>query len=120
METIATIPLDTSDVSGRAWIRPKDFLDLTKPRMNAVVLVTTVAGYCVAARWDAIDWTRIIPTLLGTGLAAAGASVLNQLMERRFDALMPRTADRPLPAGRVRPFEACLFGLLLAVAGITV
>jgi protoheme IX farnesyltransferase len=87
--------------------------------MNVVVLVTTVAGYYLAAR-DSVEWGRIIPTLLGTGLAAAGASVLNQLMERHFDALMPRTADRPLPAGRIRPIEACLFGLVLAVAGIAV
>jgi heme o synthase len=116
METIAAIRLDTSEGS---WPRLKDFWDLTKPRMNVVVLVTTVAGYYLAAR-DSIEWGRIIPTLLGTGLAAAGASVLNQLMERHFDALMPRTADRPLPTGRIRPVEACLFGLVLAVAGIAV
>jgi heme o synthase len=120
METIATIRLDTPQSSEGSWTRLKDFWDLTKPRMNVVVLVTTAAGYYLAAPRDSIEWTRIIPTLLGTGLAAAGASVLNQLMERRFDALMPRTADRPLPAGRVRPLEACLFGLLLAVAGIAV
>ena len=113
METIAIISLDTSQSSRT---RLKDFWDLTKPRMNVVVLVTTVAGYYLAAR--SIEWGRLIPTLLGTGLAAAGASVLNQLMERHFDALMPRTADRPLPAGRIRPVEACLFGLLLAVGGI--
>jgi protoheme IX farnesyltransferase len=97
METIATIRLDTSEGAGGAWTRLKDFWDLAKPRMNVVVLVTTVAGYYLAAR--SIEWGRVIPTLLGTGLAAAGASVLNQLMERHFDALMPRTADRPLPAG---------------------
>jgi protoheme IX farnesyltransferase len=117
MEPIAIIALDTPEGS---WTRLKDFWGLTKPRMNVVVLVTTVAGYYLAARRDSIEWTRIIPTLLGTGLAAAGASVLNQLMERHFDALMPRTADRPVPAGRIRPIEACLFGLLLAVAGIAV
>src|SRR4029434_4769521 len=48
----------------------------------------------------------------------AGASVLNQVMEREFDALMPRTADRPLPSGRIRPSDALLFGLVLAIAGV--
>ena len=95
----------------------KDLWDLTKPRMNLIVVVTTLAGYCLAAR-DITDWTRLLSTLVGTALAAAGASVLNQVIEREYDALMPRTANRPLPAGRIRPFEAYLFGLLLAVAGI--
>jgi protoheme IX farnesyltransferase len=115
METIGTILLDSSESS---WTRLKDFWDLTKPRMNVVVMITTVAGYYLSARRDSIEWGRIIPTLLGTGLTAAGASVLNQLMERDVDALMPRTAKRPLPAGRIRPSEARLFGLLLAVGGI--
>ena len=117
MEPIAIIPLDTPEIS---QTRLKDFWDLTKPRMNVVVLLTTVAGYYLAAGRNSVEWTRIIPTLLGTGLAAAGASVLNQLMERHFDALMPRTADRPLPAGRIRPFDALFFGLLLAAAGVAV
>src|SRR3954470_4452407 len=116
METIGTIAFE---MPGSSSTRLKDFWDLTKPRMNVVVLATTLAGYYLAAK-DSIEWTPITPTLLGTALSAAGASVLNQLMERHFDALMPRTADRPLPAGRIRPLEACLFGLLLAVAGIAV
>jgi protoheme IX farnesyltransferase len=58
-----------------------------------------------------------VATLFGTGLIAAGASVLNQVAEREFDALMPRTANRPLPAGRVRPIEAWLFGAALAISG---
>jgi protoheme IX farnesyltransferase len=85
--------------------------------MNAVVILTTLVGYFVAAR-DTIDPFRLLLTLVGTALAAAGASVLNQVMERDFDALMPRTADRPLPAGRVRPSDACLFGLVLAIGGV--
>jgi len=122
VDTTATIALDRSesDTSESSSTRLKDFWDLTKPRMNVVVLLTTLAGYYLAARRDPIEWTRILPTLLGTGLAAAGASVLNQLMERHFDALMPRTADRPLPAGRIRPLEACRFGLVLAVSAIAV
>jgi protoheme IX farnesyltransferase len=86
--------------------------------MNVVVVVTTLAGYYLADQ-KPVDWGRLVLTLVGTALAAAGASVLNQVMERRFDALMPRTADRPLPGGRIRPSEACLFGIVLAVASIS-
>jgi heme o synthase len=118
VETTGTIALGRCRFES-ARTRLKDWWDLTKPRMNVVVLATTVAGYYLATR-EPVEWTRLIPTLVGTALAAAGASVLNQVMERDFDALMPRTADRPLPAGRIRPVEARVFGLLLAVAGISV
>ena len=114
METIGTIALERSE-SSRA--RLKDFWDLTKPRMNVVVVVTTMAGYYLTAPAP-VEWVRLIATLVGTALAAAGASVLNQVMERDYDALMQRTANRPVPAGRIRPLEASLFGLLLAIAGI--
>jgi protoheme IX farnesyltransferase len=85
--------------------------------MNIVVVATTGAGYCLAAPGP-VEWVCLVPTLVGTALAAAGASVLNQVMECDYDALMKRTANRPLPAGRIRLVEACLFGLLLAAAGV--
>ena len=114
METIGTIALKRSQ-SSRASLR--DLSDLTKPRMNMVVVVTTAAGYYLAAP-GSVEWIGLVPTLAGTALAAAGASVLNQVMERDYDALMPRTANRPLPAGRIRPSDATLFGVLLALVGI--
>jgi heme o synthase len=109
-----TIALASSESS---WTRLKDFWELTKPRMNVVVVFTTLAGFYLTAR-DPVDWVRLMLTLAGAALAAAGASVLNQLIERDFDALMPRTANRPLPTGRILPSEAGLFGLLLAICGI--
>ena len=114
METNRTITLNRS--AGFST-RLSDFWDLTKPRMNAVVVVTTLAGYCLTAP-DPVKWTLLMVTLVGTALAAAGASVLNQLVERDYDALMPRTADRPLPAGRIHPSAACVFGMVLAGGGI--
>jgi len=94
-----------------------DFVALTKPRMNFLVVVTTGVGYFMAARgWN--DWSRLFNTLAGTALTAAGASVLNQYAERDFDARMVRTQDRPLPAGRVMPIEALMWGVLLAIVGI--
>src|SRR5437763_12594116 len=80
--------------------RATDFYELTKPRMNFLVVITTMVGYFMASRGDA-NWPRLLHTLLGTALTASGAAVLNQLIERDYDKLMPRTRNRPLPAGRV-------------------
>lgn len=94
-----------------------DYYELTKPRMNFLVVVTTMVGYYMAARGRA-DWGRIVFTLVGTALTAAGSSVFNQFIEHRLDSKMKRTADRPIPAGRVRPFDAFLFGLTLSLLGV--
>ncbi len=97
--------------------RANDFYELTKPRLNFLVLVTTLVGYDMAAHGRA-DWGRLVPTLVGTALTAAGASVLNQVIEREPDKLMPRTRNRPLPAGRVSPAEGTAYGVVLGLAGI--
>lgn len=97
--------------------RAVDFLELTKPRMNFLVLVTTAVGYYMAVR-TSFDWLKLIHTLLGTALTAGAAAALNHYVERKYDALMKRTMDRPLPAGRVSPGEALFFGLALTMAGL--
>jgi protoheme IX farnesyltransferase len=100
--------------------RFSDYLELSKPRMNFLVLVTTGVGYFMAgggARLFA-DRLLLLHTLLGTALAAAGASILNQYLERNFDGLMLRTRRRPLPAGRIGPSEALLLGSLVATVGV--
>lgn len=96
-----------------------DFYELTKPRMNFLVVVTTMVGYYMAAHGPA-DWLRVIYVLLGTALTAAGSSVFNQYVERSLDLRMRRTANRPLPAGRIKPADALLFGLALSLTGIAV
>jgi protoheme IX farnesyltransferase len=94
-----------------------DYYELTKPRMNALVVITTAVGYYMAARgWS--DWARLLHTILGTALTAAGASVLNQYVERDLDAKMPRTSNRPLPAGRISPVEALTLAVTLAMGGV--
>jgi protoheme IX farnesyltransferase len=98
--------------------RANDFYELTKPRLNFLVLVTTMVGYYMAVRTRG-DWSHIIATLLGTALTAAGASVLNQVIERDFDKLMPRTRLRPLPDGRISAKEAVLYGVVLGLGGVT-
>src|SRR4051794_11766275 len=97
--------------------RAVDFYELTKPRMNFLVVITTMVGFYMASP-GAIDWRLLLATLVGTALTAAGARVLNQYVEREQDKLMPRTRTRPLPAGRVAPREALLWGVILAAAGV--
>jgi heme o synthase len=93
-----------------------DFVALTKPRVVLMVLVTTLMGYDVALTGPA-DYLRMIHLLIGSLLAAGGTLALNQYRERDLDARMDRTRARPLPAGRLQPLEAWLFGVALTLAG---
>jgi heme o synthase len=110
--TTTTLQLDARPRSAAA-----DILELTKPRMNLLVLATTAVGFFMAAHARA-DWMRLPATLIGTAFCAAGASVLNQFVERRRDGLMPRTRNRPLPTGRINPAEALGIGLGAAFGGV--
>jgi heme o synthase len=100
--------------------RLNDFYELTKPRMNFLVLITTMVGYYMAgSTWaNHPNWLRVLNTLLGTALTAAAAGVLNQVIERDYDKLMPRTKHRPLPAGRVTRRDATIYGITLGIAGV--
>ena len=93
-----------------------DLVALTKPRVVVMVLVTTLVGYDVGLTGSA-DSLRVIHLLIGTLLAAGGTLVLNQYWERDIDARMDRTRARPLPAGRLQPLEALLFGVALTLLG---
>ncbi|MGA0872633.1 MAG: heme o synthase [Phycisphaerales bacterium] len=91
--------------------------ELSKARLTALVLATTAAGYAVATPF-AVDWATLGWTVLGTGLAAASASMLNQLAEITRDARMHRTRNRPLPAGRVGRVPVFIGGVLLGYLGV--
>jgi protoheme IX farnesyltransferase len=97
--------------------RVLDYVELTKPRIAVMALVSVAVGYALAAA-PHFDAAVLAHTLFGAGLVAAGASTLNQFLERRRDALMPRTAERPLPAGRLTPAESLAFGLALGLGGV--
>jgi UbiA prenyltransferase family protein len=84
-----------------------DFVELTRPRLAVMVLFTTAAGFCLAGA-GAGDLVRLLHTVLGTALVVAGATSLNQVLERNSDARMERTRNRPLSAGRVHPGEVIL------------
>jgi len=123
VDALALDPADASPGPGAgavAAVRPSrlaDYYELTKPRMNFLVVVTTAVGYYMAVR-HSVEWVRLVQTIVGTFLTAAGASVLNQFVERDHDARMPRTANRPLPAGRLAPREALVFGVALGALGV--
>jgi protoheme IX farnesyltransferase len=89
-------------------VRVADFLELTKPRITLMVLITTLVGYYMGSE-NALQLVVLLHTIIGTALVAAGASALNQYMERDLDARMVRTRTRPLPEGRVLPNEALIF-----------
>jgi heme o synthase len=113
---IYPLPHELPAVKTAARSRWGDFYELSKPRMNALVVGTTMVGFTMAVRSPA-DWLRAPNALIGTALCAAGAAILNQWAERRYDALMPRTANRPLPTGRISPAEALVLGLGAAILG---
>ena len=92
-------------------------VELSKPRMVTMILVTTAAGFILASPGP-LAWGLLLQTILGTALAAAGALALNQVLERDIDALMARTRTRPLPDGRILPGEALAFGVGAATAGL--
>jgi protoheme IX farnesyltransferase len=95
--------------------RAADYVELTKPRITLLVLVTAAVGYLIAA--PRFETATFVLLCLGTLLVAGGASALNQYLERESDARMMRTRNRPIPSGRVRPADALLFGLAATGAG---
>jgi heme o synthase len=102
---------------GRTSARLADYVALTKPRLNVLVVATSAAGYYLGAT-RVLDVWPMAQAVAGTALVAGGAAVLNQVYERDTDALMRRTRARPLPDGRVPPADARIFGLALALCGL--
>jgi protoheme IX farnesyltransferase len=106
------------DVLPATQRRLADFVELTKPRIVMMVSLTTLFGYYLGLGVNGVDWLRLLVTLVGTSLAAAGTMTLNQWVERDLDAQMLRTRNRPLPEGRVTPGDALVFGIALTIVGI--
>lgn len=113
---MSMISLSLEDRRG-AWLaRGADYVELTKPRIAAMVLVTVgVAAF--VANWGPPNPWLLANTLLGTALVAASASALNQWLERDTDARMARTSDRPLPAGRLSGVQVVCFSVVTIVLG---
>lgn len=91
--------------------------ELIKARLTLLVVLTTLVGFYLGAQ-SPVDYWLMVHAVFGTALVASGAAVLNQVLEREFDARMRRTADRPLPSGRVTGSFALLLGVVLSVIGL--
>jgi len=102
----------TASAGFRTRQRVADYVDLTKPKVQSLLLLTTITTMEVAGSPPA---SKIGLTCLGGYLSAGGAGAVNHYLDRDIDARMRRTASRPIPAGRIAPLSALLFGLALAV-----
>lgn len=94
----------------------REYIALTKPRITWLILMSTGIGYFFGTE-GSWDWLTLVHTILGTGLIASGTAALNQWMERRADAHMHRTRNRPLVTGTIPPAGAFWFAVALSVAG---
>jgi protoheme IX farnesyltransferase len=95
----------------------RDYIELTKPRLNLLVVVTSAGGFYLGST-GSDRMAAMAAASVGTALVAGGAAVLNQVAERDTDALMERTRLRPVPASRVAPDEARVFGVTLSTLGL--
>lgn len=109
----------TCDIALAGGRRILDYVELTKPRLVVMILVTTFVGFYMGSQ-NLPDYLRLFATIVGTALAAGGTLALNQSVERDIDAHMERTKHRPIPDGRVQPAECVLFGAMLVALGLVV
>lgn len=99
--------------------RFRDYLELCKPRVVALMLLTAVVGmYLAVPGW--IPVTYLLTVLLGIGCCAGSAAAINHLIDKRIDALMTRTQKRPIVNERIMPYEAFIFALFLGSAGLII
>jgi heme o synthase len=88
------------------------YMELTKPRITFLIVLTSAAGFCLAQR-GSLNYMALSQAMFGIALLSSGVATLNQYIERDLDSLMRRTADRPLPSGRLLPWEALFLGVSL-------
>jgi protoheme IX farnesyltransferase len=95
------------------------YVELTKPRIIELLLITTIPAMVVAEQGWPDTWL-VLATLIGGTLSAGGANAINNVIDRDIDMVMRRTRDRPLPSSRIKPRPALAFGIALGVAGFVV
>jgi protoheme IX farnesyltransferase len=91
------------------------YLELTKPRITFLIVLTSAAGFCLGARGP-LSYLALAHAMVGIALLSSGIAALNQYIERDLDGLMRRTSPRPLPSGRLGPLEAFFFGVAVVLA----
>ena len=102
-----------------------DYIEVSKPRIVVVLVITAVTSYLAATRFDStpsvawdVDWFKLGFLALAGALASMGASALNHYYDRDIDKMMERTAKRPIPAGRLSPNSVLLYGIVLSVISV--
>lgn len=113
-----SVPIETGRASTAPGLRVRDFVALAKPRITAMVLITTAGGIWLAP--GRVAWPTIVLALIGVTLIVSGANALNMYIERDLDGLMKRTKNRPLPTGRLAPRPALIFGVVTSVIAVPI
>ncbi len=108
--------MNTEVVSGATW---RDYLELTKPRVVALMILTALIGMCMAVP-GLVPWQPLVLGNLGIALCAGAAAAINHIVDERIDQQMARTRSRPVATGKVTQQQAMIFALLLALLGIVV
>ncbi len=111
-----SILMNSSEAPNATW---RDYLELCKPRVVSLMLLTALIGMLLASP-GMVSWDILVFGMLGIALSAGSAATINHLIDRRFDAIMGRTKRRPIPTGKIEPRHAFLFATLLAVLSMIV
>ncbi|HYG74360.1 MAG TPA: heme o synthase [Planctomycetota bacterium] len=121
VEKLVASPIDAAIMAAESHAEQsmfvQDCLAIAKPRLSILVLLSVVAGFVLATPAE-LDLMRLLHAVLGTALVAIGSGALNQVLERKTDALMERTKNRPLATGRMNPGSVLLFGAASSIAGL--
>ncbi|MBV9925120.1 MAG: protoheme IX farnesyltransferase [Acidobacteria bacterium] len=112
LEATTDVPAEAAPLALKG--RLGAFVELTKPRITFLIVLTSAAGFCLGSK-GGFDYLALFNSLFGIALLSSGIATLNQYMERGLDARMRRTLARPLPAGKVNPQSALVFGLALTL-----
>jgi protoheme IX farnesyltransferase len=120
MKSVAIVGLDQDELLGTQGMRltarerVSAYLELTKPRITFLIVLTSAVGFGMGSA-RGVDYTRFLHAMIGIALLSSGLATLNQFMERDLDGLMRRTASRPLPTKKLSALEAFLFGNILTI-----
>ncbi len=97
----------------------RDYYEITKPRVVALLVLTALVGMCLSSP-GVIPWQVLVPSMIGIGFLSSAAAAINHIVDERIDSVMGRTHNRPLPNGRLTARSASMFAMFLAVTGFAV
>jgi len=113
MSKSSSLSMPISTPSKATW---RDYYELTKPRVVALLVLTALVGMCLSTP-GVIPWQVLVPSMLGIGLLSSAAAAINHIVDERIDTIMARTHKRPLPEGKITQTNAIAFATSIAVLG---